>query len=234
MSIFSLFLEVVEDKDVVNNKLDDKNKKIKKNEIFTKKDINKVHTTSKSKNDTKSKMEDKSKLFSIENNYTIMGIYAVVVLSISLSVFLIFKKSFGGMKIISDRLSFYYRLYLVEDDYLSFMVLQDIKIKYPKFAVMKDQRWRSVLIKHKNIFQNEALILLREIIKESDKGVFVSTIVHLKEGKLFYEENNIELSVNMKIIDEYADMIELINNSKCIFINLLLFFFIVIILSIVV
>lgn len=108
------------------------------------------------------------------------------------------------------------------------MVLQDLKIKYPDYAVYDNERWRNVLIKHKNIFQRKSFILLNEIKAENDQEKFLTTIETISKGKLFYEENNMKLSVNMnvyiyicclfciQIVDDYVNMIECINNGNSI------------------
>lgn len=79
------------------------------------------------------------------------------------------------------------------------MVLQNIKIKYPDYAIYDNERWRNVLIKHKNIFQRKSLIILNEIKAEKDQEIFLTTIETISKGKLFYEENNMKLSVNMNV-----------------------------------
>lgn len=192
------------DENIINEEKDsDITKNVKKSNTFTNKankhTKQKSKTSHTSKTNAKVKKEKTPESFLFENDYTIGLIYVLIVVVISVPSLFISKKAIGLFKSVERRLSFYYRIYLIQEDYLSYMVLQDLKIKYPDYAVYDNERWRNVLIKHKNIFQRKSFILLNEIKAENDQEKFLTTIETISKGKLFYEENNMKLSVNMNV-----------------------------------
>lgn len=189
------------DKNIINEEKESYiTKHVKKSGIFANKQTkHKSNTNHASKTNTKVKKEKSPESFIFENDYTIGLIYILIVVVISVPSIFISKKAIRLFKSIERRLSFYYRIYLIQEDFLSYMVLQDIKIKYPDYAIYDNERWRNVLIKHKNIFQRKSLILLNEIKAEKDQEKFLTTIETISKGKLFYEKNNMRLSVNMNV-----------------------------------